>query len=199
MSCNCAARLAYKTKITDWLKGHRSQFLKSIGCYRHVLIKFCCFAYSKCNLVTISIMAYRWCKGLWCHFHLVWLVFWGFQPYMHLVSFRYGAVRAIICMDNHGFNTKLSCWGKKVCQQNNAYYHVWLTQMYGRQWGRKPCSCTQFTKSCIFYCKSCKNPYQYYKSHENSYQYSYQVLQVTRTTSEHAMKSKVHMIKSLSP
>ena len=74
--------------------------------------------------------------------------------------------------------------------------NVWET---GRQWERKPCSCTLFTKSCIFYCKSRKNPYQYYKSHENSYQYSYQVLQVTRTTSEAAMKSKVRMIKSLSP
>ena len=59
----------------------------------------------------------------------------------------------------------------------------------------KPCSCMQFIKSCIFYCKSRKIPYQYYKSHENPYQ----VLQVTHTESEHAMKSKVRMIKSLSP
>ena len=54
------------------------------------------------------------------------------------------------------------------------------------------------------YCKSRKNPYQYYKSHENPYQYyksrenPYQVLQVTRAASERAMKSKVRMIKSLS-
>ena len=60
-------------------------------------------------------------------------------------------------------------------------------------------------KSCIFYCKSRENPYQYYKSRENPYQYFksrenlYQVLQVTRAASERAMKSKVHMIKSLSP
>ena len=50
-----------------------------------------------------------------------------------------------------------------------------------------------------------ENPYQYYKSHENPYQYykshenPYQVLQVTHAGSEHAMKSKVRMIKSLSP
>ena len=40
----------------------------------------------------------------------------------------------------------------------------------------KPCSCTQFIKSRIFYYKSRDNPYQYYKSRENPYQ----VLQVTR-------------------
>ena len=62
-------------------------------------------------------MAYGWCKVLWCHFHLVWLVFWGFQPYMHLVSFRYGIVWAIIHMDTHGFNTKLSCWRKKYASK----------------------------------------------------------------------------------
>ena len=67
---------------------------------------------------------------------------------------------------------------------------------------------------CTFYCKPCKNlyqyynsrenPYQYYKSHENPYQYynsrenpyqyynscenPYQVLQVTHTASERATK-----------
>ena len=50
-------------------------------------------------------------------------------------------------------------------------------------------------KKPYFYYKSCKNPYQYYKSHENLYQ----VLQVTRAASERAVKSKLHMIKSLSP
>ena len=59
----------------------------------------------------------------------------------------------------------------------------------------KPCSCMQFIKSRIFYCKSRENPYQYYKSRENLYQ----VLQVTRAASERVMKSKVRMIKSLSP
>ena len=49
----------------------------------------------------------------------------------------------------------------------------------------KPCSCAQFIKSRIFYCKSRENPYQ--------------VLQVTCAASECAMKSKVRMIKSLSP
>ena len=58
----------------------------------------------------------------------------------------------------------------------------------------KPHSCIQFMKSRIFY-KSCENPYQYYKSCENLYQ----VLQVTHAVSECAMKSKVRMIKSLSP
>ena len=50
-------------------------------------------------------------------------------------------------------------------------------------------------KKPYFYCKSRENPYQYYKSRENPYQ----VLQVTRAASERAMKSKVRMIKSLSP
>ena len=59
----------------------------------------------------------------------------------------------------------------------------------------KPCSCMQFIQSRNFYCKSHENPYQYYKSRENPYQ----VLQVTRAASERAMKSKVRMIKSLSP
>ena len=49
----------------------------------------------------------------------------------------------------------------------------------------KPCSCIQFIKSRIFYYKSRENPYE--------------VLQVTRAASERAMKSKVCMIKSLSP
>ena len=40
-----------------------------------------------------------------------------------------------------------------------------------------------------------KKPYFYYNPREDLYQ----VLQVTCAASEHAMKSKVHMIKSLSP
>ena len=52
----------------------------------------------------------------------------------------------------------------------------------------KPCSCTQFIKSHIFYYKSRENPYQYCKSHENPYQ----VLQVTREsvsgTASHARR-----------
>ena len=50
-------------------------------------------------------------------------------------------------------------------------------------------------KKPYFYYKSCENLYQYWKSRENSYQ----VLQVTCAVSERAMKSKVHMIKSLTP
>ena len=53
----------------------------------------------------------------------------------------------------------------------------------------------QFKKSHIFNCKSHENLYQYYKSRENPYQ----VLQVTHAASERAMKSRVRMIKSLSP
>ena len=59
----------------------------------------------------------------------------------------------------------------------------------------KPCSCMQLIKSRIFYYKSRENPYQYCKSRENLYQ----ILQVTCAASERAMKSKVRMIKSLSP
>jgi len=61
----------------------------------------------------------------------------------------------------------------------------------------------QLHSVCTLYCKPCKNPYQYYKSCENPYQYyksrenPYQVLQVTHAASECAMKSKVHMIKSV--
>ena len=49
----------------------------------------------------------------------------------------------------------------------------------------KPCSCTQFIKSCIFYSKSRENPYQ--------------ILQVMCAAYERAMKSEVRMIKLLSP
>ena len=57
----------------------------------------------------------------------------------------------------------------------------------------KPCSCTQFIKSHIFY----------YNSSKNSYQLVLQVMQKSVLghvhVSECAMKSKVRMIKSLSP
>ena len=53
---------------------------------------------------------------------------------------------------------------------------------------RKPCSCTQFIKSCISY-KSCENPYPYCKSCDR--ENLYQVLQVTCAASECAMKSIV--------
>ena len=45
------------------------------------------------------------------------------------------------------------------------YYHM-STSRKGMGVMGKPCSCMQFIKSCIFYCKSCENPYQYYKSRE---------------------------------
>ena len=60
---------------------------------------------------------------------------------------------------------------------------------------RKPWSCTKFLKSCIFYSKSSKNPYQYCKLSEKLYQ----VLQVTCAVSECAMISKLRRIKSLPP
>ena len=50
-------------------------------------------------------------------------------------------------------------------------------------------------KKLYFYCKSRENLYQYYKSHKNPHQ----VLQVMCSASECAMKSKVRMIKVLSP
>ena len=63
---------------------------------------------------------------------------------------------------------------------------------------RKPCSCTQFIKSRIFYSKSCENPYQYCKSRENPYQ----VLQVTResvsgTTSHARIRIRYYKSRAL--
>ena len=63
-------------------------------------------------------------------------------------------------------------------------YYVQLMRMYGSQWGSLAAAFS-FIKSRIFYCKSCENLYQ--------------VLQVMCAASEHAMESKIHMIKSLSP
>ena len=50
-----------------------------------------------------------------------------------------------------------------------------------------------YKKPCFFYYKSRKNLYQYCKLRKNLYQ----VLQVTCAASDRAMKSKVHMIKTL--
>ena len=72
---------------------------------------------------------------------------------------------------------------------------VRLTHANVRESMGKPCSCTQFIKSRIFYSKSHENPYQVLQVSENLYQ----VLQVTCAAYEHAMKSEVHMIKLLSP
>ena len=69
----------------------------------------------------------------------------------------------------------------------NHVEEVWRSkcmEVNGEAMG-KPCSCMQFIRSRIFY----------YNPRENLYQ----VLQVTCAVSECAMKSKVHMIKSLSP
>ena len=60
----------------------------------------------------------------------------------------------------------------------------------------KPCNCIQFIKSIFFLLQVMRKFVSvYYKSRGNSYQ----VLQVTCAASERAMKSKVCMIKSLSP
>ena len=49
----------------------------------------------------------------------------------------------------------------------------------------KACSCMQFIKRHIFYCKSRENLYYYYNSRKNPYQ----VLQITCAASERAMGS----------
>ena len=46
-----------------------------------------------------------------------------------------------------------------------------LTHANVRESMGKPCSCTQFIKSRIFYSKSRENPYQYCRSCENLYRY----------------------------
>ena len=78
-------------------------------------------------------------------------------------------------------------------QYNTLMYHMSNVNAW-KSMG-KPCSCMWFMKSRIFYCESCENPYQYYKSHEDLYQ----VLQVTRAASECAMKLKVRMIITIVP
>ena len=96
---------------------------------------------------------------------------------------------------------------------NSDLSYIYLTHANVWESMGKPCSCTQFIKSRIFYYKSCENPYQvlqvtresvsgttshvririrYYTSCDNLYQ----VLQVTCAVSKRAMKSKVPMIKS---
>ena len=82
-----------------------------------------------------------------------------------------------------------ACMKVHHCHVRHIYHMSNVWESMG-----KPCSCTLFIKSRICN-KSHENPYQYYKSRENPYQ----VLQVTCAASERAMKSKVHMIKSLSP
>jgi len=77
---------------------------------------------------------------------------------------------------------------------NTNYYHTSNSRECMGVNGEVLQLCAVYKKP-YFYCKSCKNTYQYHKSHENPYQ----VLQVTRAASERAMKSKVRMIKSLSP
>ena len=76
---------------------------------------------------------------------------------------------------------------KFLPRENFPLYGIIVRLTHANAWESmgKPCSCAQFIKSRIFYCKSRENPYQ--------------VLQVTCAASECAMKSKVRMIKSLSP
>ena len=65
--------------------------------------------------------------------------------------------------------------------------------MYGSQWGSLAAACS--LQKAYFYCKSCDNLYQYYKSGENQYQ----VLQVTCTVSECAVKLKIKIIITIVP
>ena len=67
---------------------------------------------------------------------------------------------------------------KKLCTALHTIHIFIIHLTHANVWESmgKPCSCTQFIKSCIFYSKSRENPYQYCKSRENPYQ----VLQVTQ-------------------
>ena len=79
-------------------------------------------------------------------------------------------------------------------ESNNSYYHTSNSRECMGVNGESLQLHAVYKKP-YFYCKSRENPYQYYKSRENPYQ----VLQVMRAASKRAMKSKVRMIKSLSP
>ena len=94
-------------------------------------------------------------------------------------------IKSLFCIDYRNVSNPHNISSSIICL---THANVWESM-------GKPCSCTQFIKSRIFYYKSRENPYQYCKSRENLYQ----VLQVTCAASERAMKSKVHTIKSLSP
>ena len=103
-------------------------------------------------------------------------------------------------LDEHeeALKRKLDAAQQSVKQQRYMTVHLFIICLtHANVWESmgKPCSCTQFMKSRIFYSKSHENPYQYCKSCENPYQ----VLQVTCAAYDHAMKSKVRMIKLLSP
>ena len=66
---------------------------------------------------------------------------------------------------------------KKEDLKCDLYMHIFIIRLtHANLWESigKPCSCTQFIKSCILHYKSCKNPYQ--------------VLQVICVMSERAMK-----------
>ena len=51
-----------------------------------------------------------------------------------------------------------------VCKIQLRHFIIRLTHANVWESMGKPCSCMQFIKSRIFYCKSRDNPYQYYKS-----------------------------------
>ena len=99
-----------------------------------------------------------------------------------------------------GFYTIVKIW-RRTCSISShiallltKYYssYVYLTQMYGSQWRNLAAACSLL----FLYYESHEIPFQYGKSHETPHQYyrsrenPYQVLQVMRTTSEHAMKLK---------
>ena len=93
-------------------------------------------------------------KVLWCHPHLVWLVFEGSIPTCTCFRSEKFFVTCSLCI--------LHRWCLQPFIVCLTYANVWESM-------GKPCSCTQFIQSCIFYCKSHENPYQYYKSRENPY------------------------------
>ena len=89
----------------------------------------------------------------------------------------------------------IACHNTGMAHVNMEHYHTSNLRVNVRQsMGEALQLHAVYTKP-YFYWKSCENLYQYYKSRENPYQ----LLQVTSGASERAMKSKVRMIKSLSP
>ena len=76
-------------------------------------------------------------------------------------------------------------------QTSSRQASIFLLPNHPYQHTSNSCKCMVGSLAAAVY----KNPYQYYKSRKNPYQ----VLQVMRPASERAMKSKVIMIKSLSP
>ena len=84
------------------------------------------------------------------------------------------------------------------CQLQFSYTTRYRTQIYHMS---NLCECMGLNGEALqLHAVYKKAVFLYYKSHKNPYQScEYQVLQVTCTAPERAMKLKVRMIKSLSP